>query len=89
MPRPRAIRSRVFKGDLEVFGTPKDFPYVATTYRLTEHFHFWTQHSKINAVLQPEHFVEIGEELARRKASRRATRSRCAPTGATSRPWPW
>ncbi len=59
--------SRVFKGDLEVFGTAKDFPYVATTYRLTEHFHFWTQHSKINAILQPEHFVEIGEELAKEK----------------------
>ncbi|TXG93616.1 MAG: formate dehydrogenase-N subunit alpha [Rhodocyclaceae bacterium] len=59
--------SRVFKGDLEVFGTAKDFPYVATTYRLTEHFHFWTQHSKINAILQPEHFVELGEELAKEK----------------------
>ena len=59
--------SRIFKGDLEVFGTPKDFPYVATTYRLTEHFHFWTQHSKINAILQPEHFVEMGEELAKEK----------------------
>ena len=59
--------SRIFKGDLEVFGTPKDFPYVATTYRLTEHFHFWTQHSKINALLQPEHFVELGEELANEK----------------------
>ena len=59
--------SRIFKGDLEVFGTAKDFPYVATTYRLTEHFHFWTQHSKINAILQPEHFVELGEELAKEK----------------------
>ena len=59
--------SRIFKGDLEVFGTSKDFPYVATTYRLTEHFHFWTQHSKINAILQPEHFVEMGEELAKEK----------------------
>ena len=59
--------SRIFKGDLEVFGTAKDFPYVATTYRLTEHFHFWTQHSKINAILQPEHFVELGEDLAKEK----------------------
>lgn len=59
--------SRVFKGDLEAFGTAKDFPYVATTYRLTEHFHFWTQHSLINAIQQPEHFVEIGEELAKEK----------------------
>jgi len=27
--------ARVFKGDLEAFGTPKDFPYTATSYRLT------------------------------------------------------
>jgi formate dehydrogenase major subunit len=59
--------ARVFKGDLEVFGTPDEFPYVATSYRLTEHFHFWTKHALINAVLQPEFFVEISEELAKEK----------------------
>jgi len=67
---PKAISnpaSRVLKGDLEIFGTAKDFPYVATTYRLVEHFQFWTQHAHINAVLQPEHFIEIGEELAKEK----------------------
>lgn len=59
--------ARVFKGDMEAFGTAKDFPYVGTTYRLTEHFHYWTKQSKINAIVQPEHFVEIGEELAKEK----------------------
>ncbi|CAG0963537.1 partial formate dehydrogenase major subunit, partial [Rhodocyclaceae bacterium] len=59
--------ARVYKGDMEAFGKAKDFPYVATTYRLTEHFHYWTKHSHINAVLQPEQFVEIGEELAKEK----------------------
>lgn len=59
--------SRVYKGDMEAFGTAKDFPYVATTYRLTEHFHFWTKHGKINASLQPEQFVEIGEELGKER----------------------
>ena len=44
-----------------------EFPYVATTYRLTEHFHFWTKHALINAILQPEEFVEIGEALAKEK----------------------
>ncbi len=39
----------------------------ATTYRLTEHFHFWTKHALINAILQPEEFVEIGEALAKEK----------------------
>jgi formate dehydrogenase major subunit len=59
--------ARVFKGDMEVFGKPEDFPYVGTTYRLTEHFHFWSKHSKLNAILQPEMFVEIGEALAKEK----------------------
>ncbi len=58
---------RVFKGDREAMGTAKDFPYVATTYRLTEHFHYWTKHAKINAILQPQQFVEIGADLAKEK----------------------
>jgi formate dehydrogenase major subunit len=59
--------ARVFKGDMEAFGKAKDFPYAATTYRLTEHFHFWTKHSELNAITQPEQFVEIGEDLAKEK----------------------
>ncbi len=59
--------ARVFKGDWETFGTPDKFPYVCTTYRLTEHFHFWTKHVRLSAVVQPEQFVEIGEELAKEK----------------------
>ena len=67
---PKAISNpaaRVYKGDMETFGKAKDFPYVATTYRLVEHFHYWTKHAHINAVLQPEQFVEISEILAREK----------------------
>jgi formate dehydrogenase major subunit len=37
---------------------------VGTTYRLTEHFHYWTKHALLNAIAQPEQFVEIGEKLA-------------------------
>ena len=59
--------ARVFKDDMEQFGDAKEFPYAATSYRLTEHFHYWTKHCKINASLQPEFFVEIGEELAKEK----------------------
>ena len=68
--QPAAVTNpaaRVFKGDLEAMGKAKDFPYAATTYRLTEHFHFWTKHCRINAILQPEQFVEIDEELAAEK----------------------
>jgi formate dehydrogenase major subunit len=60
--------ARVFKGDMEQFGDVKEFPYAATSYRLTEHFHFWTKHVQINASLQPEFFVEISEQLAAEKA---------------------
>ena len=40
--------ARVFKGDMEAFGKAKEFPYAATTYRLTEHFHYWTKHVEIS-----------------------------------------
>jgi formate dehydrogenase major subunit len=57
--------ARVFPGDKAMLGGKDDFPYVATTYRLTELFNTWTDHVRINASLQPEQFVEIGQELAR------------------------
>jgi formate dehydrogenase major subunit len=67
-PKARANpAARVFKGDLEAFGTPKEFPYVATSYRLTEHFHYWTKNVMTSAIIQPQQFVEIGEELAKSK----------------------
>jgi len=59
--------TRVFPGDRADFGTVDKFPFVATTYRLTEHFHYWTKHARINAILQPEEFIEIGEVLAKEK----------------------
>jgi formate dehydrogenase major subunit len=59
--------ARVFRGDMEQFGDPGEFPYAATSYRLTEHFHYWTKNNRVNAALQPEFFVEISEDLAREK----------------------
>ena len=59
--------ARVYKGDMEAFGNKSEFPYAATTYRLTEHFHYWSKHSLSNAIVQPAPFVEIGEELAKEK----------------------
>ena len=59
--------ARVFKGDREQFGTAKEYPYVATSYRLTEHFHYWTKNVLTSAIIQPQQFVEIGEELAKEK----------------------
>lgn len=59
--------TRVFQRDWATFGKADEFPYAATTYRLTEHWHFMTKHSHLNVVTQPEQFVEIGEVLAREK----------------------
>jgi formate dehydrogenase major subunit len=59
--------ARIFSDDLAQLGTSDEFPYAATSYRLTEHFHFWTKHNRVNAALQPEFFVEISEELAKEK----------------------
>jgi formate dehydrogenase major subunit len=59
--------ARVFEYDWKQFGDAKEFPYAATSYRLTEHFHFWTKHVRFNAVMQPEFFVEISEQLAEEK----------------------
>ena len=54
---------RILKND-STFGTRDKFPYVATTYRLTEHFHSLTKYAKLNAITQPEAFAEISETLA-------------------------
>jgi len=59
--------ARIFDDDMVAIGVAEDFPYAATTYRLTEHFHYWTKHAHINAVLQPQQFVEVGEALANEK----------------------
>ncbi|CAB3748483.1 Formate dehydrogenase-O major subunit [Paraburkholderia humisilvae] len=57
--------ARVFPDDRAAFGKVSAFPHVATTYRITEHFHFWTKHARLNAIIQPQQFVEIGEDLAK------------------------
>ncbi len=65
--QPQALNNpaaRVFAQDREAFGKADQFPHVATTYRLTEHFHYWTKHVRLNAIVQPEQFVEIGAALA-------------------------
>lgn len=47
------------------YGTPQEgYSIVCTTYRLTEHYHYWTKNNPMNVQLVPEPFVEIPEELA-------------------------
>ncbi len=61
---PMAIR---FSSDLDPLGEPEQYPYVAVTYRLTEHYHYWTKHVASSSTLQSTFFVEIPEELAELK----------------------
>lgn len=72
-PNPMAT---VMGGDLDRLGGPDQYPYVALTYRLTEHFHFWTKHVKTNALLQSDFFVEVPEALAREKGIENGDRVR-------------
>lgn len=47
------------------FGTPAEgYNIVCTTFRLTEHYHYWTKNNPMNVELVPEPFVEIPAELA-------------------------
>ncbi|MCM2368427.1 formate dehydrogenase-N subunit alpha [Proteus terrae] len=59
--------ARLYSYDAEHLGKAVEFPYVATTYSITELFRHWTKHSLINAIAQPDQFIEIGEQLASRK----------------------
>jgi formate dehydrogenase major subunit len=58
------------------FGTVRDYPYVATSYRLTEHEHYVTQHVPLLVGLQPQPFVELPVELAAQKGIRTGDRVR-------------
>jgi formate dehydrogenase major subunit len=54
-----------YKSDMDKYGTPEQgFTVVCTTYRLTEHYHYWTKNNPMNVQLVPEMFVEIPVELA-------------------------
>ena len=46
------------------YGTVKDYPVVCTTFRLTEHYHYWTKNNPMNVQLVPEPFIEMGAEMA-------------------------
>ena len=58
------------------FGKVDKYPYVATSYRLTEHEHYVTQHVPLLVGLQPQAFVELPEELAQEKGIKNGDRVR-------------
>jgi len=54
-----------FTSDADKYGTVEQgFNIICTTYRLTEHYHYWTKNNPMNVQLVPEPFVEIPAELA-------------------------
>lgn len=61
-----------FKTPYDKLGTPQEYSIVCTTYRLTEHYHYWTKNNPMNVQLVPEPFVEIPVELADEKGIRGA-----------------
>ena len=57
--------AKKFKTPLDKYGTTQEgYNLVCTTYRLTEHYHYWTKNNPMNVELVPEPFVEIPAELA-------------------------
>lgn len=57
--------AKKYSSDADKYGTPEQgFNVVCTTYRLTEHYHYWTKNNPMNVQLVPEPFVEIPAQLA-------------------------
>jgi formate dehydrogenase major subunit len=56
-----------YKTDMDKYGTvDQGYNVICTTYRLTEHYHYWTKNNPMNVQLVPEPFVEVPAELADR-----------------------
>jgi formate dehydrogenase major subunit len=60
-----------YKTEFDKYGTAdQGFNVICTTYRLTEHYHYWTKNNPMNVQLVPEPFVEVPAELADRMGIR-------------------
>ena len=57
--------ARKFSTEADKYATTGgEFNVICTTYRMTEHYHYWTKNNPVNVQLVPEPFVEISVELA-------------------------
>ena len=67
-----------YKTDMDKYAKTGDteFNIICTTYRLTEHYHYWTKNNPMNVELVPEPFVEVPAELADRMGIRGGERVR-------------
>ncbi len=68
--------AKVYTGTNDRLGLATEFPYVGITYRLTEHFHYWTKHTAGSSELQTHFFVELPEKLALQKGIKSGDRVR-------------
>jgi len=61
-----------YKTDMDKYASTGDKEYniICTTYRLTEHYHYWTKNNPMNVQLVPEPFIEVPFELADRMGIR-------------------
>ncbi len=57
--------AKKFKTNMDKYGTVQEgYNLVCTTYRLTEHYHYWTKNNPMNVELVPVPFIEVPAELA-------------------------
>jgi len=63
--------AKSYKTDMDKYAKAgQGFDVICTTYRLTEHYHYWTKNNPMNVQLVPEPFVEVPVELADRMGIR-------------------
>ena len=73
-----------FKTNMDKFGTVEQgYNLVCTTYRLTEHYHYWTKNNPMNVQLIPEPFIEVPAELADQMGIRGGERLKVTSARAT------
>jgi len=59
--------AKTYKTDMDKYAKPgQGYDVICTTYRLTEHYHYWTKNNPMNVQLVPEPFIEVPAELADR-----------------------
>ncbi|MGA2004766.1 MAG: molybdopterin dinucleotide binding domain-containing protein, partial [Terriglobales bacterium] len=63
--------AKSYKTDMDKYAKPgQGYDVICTTYRLTEHYHYWTKNNPMNVQLVPEPFVEVPAQLADRMGIR-------------------
>ncbi len=79
-----------YKTDMDKYGTvDQGFNVICTTYRLTEHYHYWTKNNPMNVQLVPEPFVEVPAELADRMGISGGEKVKVSSARSTTSRKPW